>query len=825
MTDFSDLWQPLPTGTVLRSRYEIVSLLGKGGFGATYRARDRGRGHVDSVVKELLPKHGDNPDVRRMFEREARVLQTLRCPGIPALQAYFSTAERHYLVQDFVDGVTLEHELQRRGSLPEREIVDILGQVLHILAYLQALTPPVIHRDIKPANIMRGPDGRVSLLDFGAVKEALGQAQIETAETMDLYRESVVVYSKGYAAPEQLRGVVAPASDLYALGATALHLISGRAPQRWYDALAGEWRFRGQLALGPRLESVLTRLLEEQVARRFRNAEQVLDALRDHPANAELVTSVLRAGATLADRYIIEAVIDQHLDETVYRARDREALNRLCIVRAFVPEGGNSPSARTAFENEGRALAAISHPAIPRLGAFFVDGSSYYTVEEMIEGQPVAESVQPGARLSQTAIAHALRGTLEALAHLHQQSPPIVHRAVHPAHLIRASNGRVFLTGFGGLREAVLGRGRAMGYTARSEAYEPPGSSARPAEPADDLYALGATGVYWFTAEPPRAGSSDVGQIPGLDSRFRTFLEQLLGQSPATRFASARDALAEFTSLGLKEGVAGDDTRYEERKARSYGDASSWAASLPAWLSKKAALTIGVAAAVAIAWWMKPEPGPPPPPPVPISAPAPPAPVLPVPAPAAPQPVPQERVLYANDLWNQRTFPAGQNGGCAWGYADGGFVLGHFRSQGWCFFNINEGYRGTVRIEVSARLRSGALNYGFGLKFGAPSRDNSEYYFYEIAANGGHKLAYYRDGQWNALYDWKNDGAVRQGYGALNRLAVETHGATILTSLNGRQVGSARAPGEVRGYVGFLVWHTGMEAVFSDLRVLGLPDS
>jgi serine/threonine-protein kinase len=276
-------------------------------------------------VKELLPKHGDDPDVRRLFEREARVLQTLRFPGIPALQAYFSTSERHYLVQDFVEGVTFQQELERRERLPEGEVVDILEQALRILAYLHGLTPPVIHRDVKPANIMRGPDGRVSLLDFGSVKEALGHAQIETAETISMYRESVVVYSQGYGAPEQIRGVVAPASDLYALGATALHLVSGRAPERWYDALAGEWRFRGQLAIAPRLENVLTRMLEEQATRRFRSAEQVLEALQPHEVITELGASPLPVGAKLADPYVIEAVIERHPDEIIYRARDCEA--------------------------------------------------------------------------------------------------------------------------------------------------------------------------------------------------------------------------------------------------------------------------------------------------------------------------------------------------------------------------------------------------------------------------------------------------------------------------------------------------------------------
>ena len=392
----TDAWQPLPTGTVLRARYEILSLLGKGGFGATYRAHDRGRGNIECVVKELLPKHGDNPDVRRLFEREARVLEGLRYPGIPTLHAYFSISERHYLVQDLVDGQTLDDELRRRGKLPEGEVVDILEQVLAILAHLHSLRPPVIHRDIKPANLMRDADGRVALLDFGAVKEVIGQTGTSGPEAMSTSPASVVVYSAGYAPPEQLRGAVAPASDLYALGATALHLLSGRTPDRWYDPLSGEWRFRGHLPMSARLETVLSRLLEDQLSRRFRSAKDVLAALRvpDTSGATELQAPALPVGAILGERYVIEGLLDRRPDETTYRAHDREALKRRSVVHALLAPAGVGTEARAAFDREGRAVSALVHRALPRVGAFFEEGGTFYAIEEAIEGTTLAEEVR-----------------------------------------------------------------------------------------------------------------------------------------------------------------------------------------------------------------------------------------------------------------------------------------------------------------------------------------------------------------------------------------------------------------------------------------------
>jgi hypothetical protein len=226
-----------------------------------------------------------------------------------------------------------------------------------------------------------------------------------------------------------------------------------------------------------------------------------------------------------------------------------------------------------------------------------------------------------------------------------------------------------------------------------------------------------------------------------------------------------------------------------------------------------------------------PPPFPPPwraraPTPVPVPTPIPTPVPTPIPGPIPPSP---GRVLYSNDLWNERTFRAGQNGGCSWGYADGGFVLGNVQASGWCYFDAGPShYDSAVRIEVTSHLRAGPQEAGFGLKFGQAS--NGDYYIFQISANGGHKLLHFRatsadrrNGQLTDLYDWTNDNVVRRGYGAANRLAVEIQGTTIRTVLNGRRVGSAQAPGDVRGRIGFVVIRQKMEAVYKDLRVLSLP--
>ncbi|HEY9861509.1 MAG TPA: protein kinase, partial [Candidatus Obscuribacterales bacterium] len=172
---------------ILIGRYLPLKLLGKGGFGAAFLARDRYTPAMrQCVVKQFQPSGDLNPDqmevAKNLFEREAEVLEQLgnNHPQIPDLFAFFSltvpsrTANKQdeffYLVQEFIDGQTMEEELAQKGQLSQDEVVEVLVEVLKILQFVHENHP--IHRDIKPSNIMRHRNGRIYLLDFGAVKKA-----------------------------------------------------------------------------------------------------------------------------------------------------------------------------------------------------------------------------------------------------------------------------------------------------------------------------------------------------------------------------------------------------------------------------------------------------------------------------------------------------------------------------------------------------------------------------------------------------------------------------------------------------------------------------
>jgi len=226
--------QILPVGTVLRSRYKIIELVGHGGMGAVYRAEDLRLEGRQCAVKEVLPQLSLPPDLltqmQEQFYREASILARLDHPNLPKVSDYFSHYGREYLVMDFVPGRDLKEivdEAKRQGTfLRERRVLGWAAQLLDAVEYLHAQEPPVLHRDIKPSNIKLTPRGNIKLVDFGLVK----------LMAPDDSRTVTVVQGRGtvqYTPLEQYGGDLGHTdvrSDIYSLGATLYHLLTGSPP-------------------------------------------------------------------------------------------------------------------------------------------------------------------------------------------------------------------------------------------------------------------------------------------------------------------------------------------------------------------------------------------------------------------------------------------------------------------------------------------------------------------------------------------------------------------------------------------------------------------
>jgi serine/threonine-protein kinase len=263
---------------LLHDRYAIERLLGRGGFGVTYLARDaRLPGYPRCVIKQLCPKV-QHPSAlkkaRQRFEQEAKTLARLGSHSqIPQLLDYFEIEGEFYLAQEFVRGRTLAQAVQKSGVWSEATVKQFLKEFLPLLQYVH--DQRVIHRDIKPSNIVRcREDGRWVLIDFGAVKERL--TGCEPSRSLATHFIGTI----GFAPPEQIAMRPVYSSDIYALGVTCLYLLSGRVPKEQdYDPHTGELDWRNLVRVSEYFDRVLDKMLKSSTDDRFNAADDVLRVL------------------------------------------------------------------------------------------------------------------------------------------------------------------------------------------------------------------------------------------------------------------------------------------------------------------------------------------------------------------------------------------------------------------------------------------------------------------------------------------------------------------------------------------------------------------
>jgi len=285
---------PIYPGITLSNHYRIVRELGHGGFGRTYLAEDAHRFNEPCVLKEFAPQvHGTYAlqKSEELFEREAGVLYKLKHNQIPSFRELFrvNINDRGYLffVQDYIPGQTYRFLLdarKRNGSrFIEAEINQLLIQLLPVLEYTHSLG--VIHRDISPDNlILRSSDGMPVLIDFGGVKEVAATAESLFAETNSTPAPATRIGKLGYAPAEQMQmGIVCPHSDLYALAATVLVLLTGKEPHQLLDSYTLNWNWRSQCSVSPNLALVLDKMLAHAPTDRYSSAREVLLALSGNP--------------------------------------------------------------------------------------------------------------------------------------------------------------------------------------------------------------------------------------------------------------------------------------------------------------------------------------------------------------------------------------------------------------------------------------------------------------------------------------------------------------------------------------------------------------
>lgn len=268
-------------GQLFRDRYRVVKILASGGFGITYLAQDGAiPGSPLCVIKQLCPKISAPialERAKRRFRQEAKVLAKVGSHSqIPRLLDYFTVKDGFYLVQEYIPGDVITQEVRRYGRQTEKQVKRFLHEILPVVKFIHRCR--IIHRDIKPPNIIRcQDDGRLVLIDFGAVRECFSTVGGNTG-----YQNPATnfVGTPGFAPPEQQALRPTYASDVYALGMTCLFLLTAKTPAEFdTDASTGSILWQHLVQVSDHFSTVLTKMLQPDVAERYQTVDEVVRAL------------------------------------------------------------------------------------------------------------------------------------------------------------------------------------------------------------------------------------------------------------------------------------------------------------------------------------------------------------------------------------------------------------------------------------------------------------------------------------------------------------------------------------------------------------------
>ena len=273
----------LAPDTLLQNRYRIVRQLGRGGMGAVYEALDQ-RLQITVALKETL---SSDASVRRQFEHEARLLAGMQHPALPRVSDHFVEGNRAFLVMQFIGGVDLARIIsQQPGPFPRESVIAWADQLLDALIYLHTRDRQVIHRDIKPHNLKLTGTGQIALLDFGLAKAQTSDSSSASATASRAF----FGYTRHYAPLEQIQDQrTDPRSDIYALGATLYHLLTGIKPP---DAMVRATAILNSEpdplkpaneiheSVGPEIAAILDKAMAQKPEDRYRTANEFREALR-----------------------------------------------------------------------------------------------------------------------------------------------------------------------------------------------------------------------------------------------------------------------------------------------------------------------------------------------------------------------------------------------------------------------------------------------------------------------------------------------------------------------------------------------------------------
>lgn len=553
-------------GSLLAGRYEILSVLGEGGMGAVYKARDN---ELDRTValKIIRPELASRPEIVLRFKHELILARQITHKNVVRIYDIVVTEGLKFITMQFLEGRSLSSRIAEEGKLPIDQALAIFRQALQGLD--AAHQEGVIHRDLKPHNIMVDASGRACLMDFGVAS---------SIETAGMTRTGVLMGTPDYMSPEQARGERVDArSDLFSMGVILFQMLAGSLPYQSANSIGALVRRTQETAppvrdLDPTipeyLNEIVARCLEIRRERRYASASQILADLdsKQAPTQDGSETAAppsafhLPPGSTLGKRYRIDGHLGEGAVGTVYKAWDND-LGRAVALKLVRPELAGKASYLDKLKQEILLASRISHRHVLRIHDLGeADGVKFVSMA-FVEGRDLHRLIVSEGRLPVPRAINLAKQICEGLEAAHNEG--VVHRDLKPQNILVNGEDQVFISDFG--LATSLGGETTAEMAGTPQYMAPEQVEGKPVDNRSDLYAFGlivyelVTGSLPFESETvmqtmfqrltvaprnPKLLNQD------LPDDLVGIILRCIEREPEARYQNAGEILAGFDSVG-----------------------------------------------------------------------------------------------------------------------------------------------------------------------------------------------------------------------------------------------------------------------------------
>ncbi len=565
-----DAFAPVTLGAVLAGRYELISLLGEGGMGSVYKARDR---ELDRLValKLIRPELASNPEILRRFKQEMILARQITHRNVIRIFDLVLAEGRKFITMEYVEGRDLMHQIVAKGKFAAEEALEIWKQAL--LGLDAAHQEGVVHRDLKPHNIMIDRNGRVCLMDFGVAR---------SIEAAGMTRTGVLMGTPDYMSPEQARGErVDLRSDLFSMGVILYEMVAGVLPYQSSTTMGAlvkrtQERAAPLTQLDPEipeyLSCVVARCLEIDVVNRYQDAAEIVADLEAKHCSAETSSAKkndgshpysLVPGSQFGPRYRIETLLGEGAMGSVYKAYDTE-LDRSVALKLVRPELGGKAEAMEKLKYELLLASRVSHKHILRIHDLGeADGTKFISMA-YVHGQDLRQVMLGEGRLPIPRALKLAKQLCQALEAAHEEG--VIHRDLKPENVLVSGDDQACISDFGvatsfvespvsGTRLEILGTPKYMA---------PEQVESKRVDGRADLYALGLILYEMVTGDLPFASETSIQAMfqrvtqtprspkllnPELPDDLVAIIMRCLERDPEQRYQNARDILSDLEKV------------------------------------------------------------------------------------------------------------------------------------------------------------------------------------------------------------------------------------------------------------------------------------